>query len=176
MDSLKRRGLEINMEEFKKKEQNGEPLEWELQLISKDNETRKMIFDILTQKIEIENFAKSHEKAEEILKDFKDFPTNFANRNQYQETEREIERVKRKQNKVKKSEKEFKEEEKKWEKREEDKLLDREREKQYEERRLKLRKRLIEKDLTYDSDSEREKMKKNPKQMEEHNLIKMQER
>jgi len=164
------------MEEFKKKEQNGEPLEWELQLISKDNETRKLIFEILTQKNEIENFAKSHEKAEEYLKDYKDFSSSFTNRNQYQETEREQERIKRKQNKLKKLEKEYKDEEKKWEKREEDKAYDREREKQYEEDKVKRKRRLIEKDLNYDSDAEKERMKKNPKAFEEHNLIKIQER
>jgi hypothetical protein len=73
IDQLRLQGINVNIEEVRKKELSGEPLEWELQLISKDSETRRMIFDIMTQKDEIENFVRSHEKAEEFLKDFKDF-------------------------------------------------------------------------------------------------------
>lgn len=73
IDQLRLQGINVNVDEIRKKELAGTPLEWELNLIAKDGETRRAIFDILTQKDEIENFAKSNEKAEEFLKDFKDF-------------------------------------------------------------------------------------------------------
>jgi hypothetical protein len=73
IDQLRMQGISVNVDEIRKKELAGTPLEWELNLIAKDSETRRGIFDILTQKDEIENFAKSNEKAEEFLKDFKDF-------------------------------------------------------------------------------------------------------
>ena len=156
---------------------NGEPLEWELQLISKDPETRKLIFDIMYQKNEIELYAKSYEKADEYLKDYKDYTNNnFFNLNNYSESEREKARYKKKQNNEKKLEKLFKEEEKRWEKREEEKERERIKESIYEEDLAKRKKRLLDKDLNYNSDEEKQKYKKNSKYFEERNKLRNKER
>jgi len=177
IENLKRRGVEINLEEIKKRESNGEPLEWELQLINKDSETRKLIFDIMTQKNEIEMYAKANERPEDFLKDIKDLTTNpFSKLNQHIESERERERQKRKQNNLKKLEKIFKEEEYKWEKHEETKEKERQKLKHFEEDLLKRKKRLLEKDLNYESSEEKKKIKSNPKFFEEYKQMRIKER
>ena len=92
-------------------------MEWELQLINKDSETRKLIFEIMTQKNQIEIYAKANERPEDFLKDIKDLTSNpYSKLNQHTESEREKERKRRKENHVKKLEKTFREEEYKWEK------------------------------------------------------------
>ncbi len=174
---MKRRGVEVNLDEIKKKESNGEPLEWELQLINKDSETRKLIFDIMTQKNEIEMYAKANERPEDFLKDIKDLTNNpFSKLNQHIESERERERQKRKQNNQKKLEKQFKEDEHKWEKHEEAREKERHKIKNYEEDLLKRKKRLFEKDLNYDSSEEKKKIKANPKFYEDYKQMRIKER
>jgi len=169
--------MEVNIDDIKKREVNGEPLEWELQLISKDTETRKLIFDIMTQKNEIEMYAKANDRPEEYLKDMKDLQTNpFSKLNNYVESERERERQKKKQNNLKKQEKLFKEEEYKWEKHEEQRDRERQKLRHHEDDFLKRKKRLLEKELNYDSTEEKKKIKSNPKYYEEHKQIRIKER
>ena len=60
------------LQEIKRKEESGEPLEWELQLVSKDQDTLKVIYDVLAQRQEIEVYAKQAEKPELFLKDLKE--------------------------------------------------------------------------------------------------------
>jgi RNA-binding protein 25 len=169
LEGLKRRGAEINMDEIKKKEMKGEPLEWELQLISKDHETRKNIFDTLTQKNEIEMYARATEqRPEEYLKDIKDLTHNPYNLlNQHPESKRERERAERKQATKKKLEKQYLDEIKRWEKHEEDRERERLRSKQSEEDQLRRKKRLVERDLNYDSAEEKKKLKENPRRLED---------
>lgn len=57
IEARHRAGLEVNLKEIEKKEKEGEPLEWELQLISKDYETRLEIENILTKRHEIEEIS-----------------------------------------------------------------------------------------------------------------------
>ena len=167
----------MNLEDIKKRENNGEPLEWELQLINKDSETRKIIFDIMTQKNEIEMYAKANERPEDFLKDLKELTNNpFSKINQYPESEREKERQKHKQQNLKKLEKNFKDEERKWEKHEEEKEKERLRLKHHEEDLLKKKKRLIEKDIDYDSADEKKKIKSNSKFYEEYKQMRIKER
>ena len=174
---MNRRGVEVNLDEIRKKESNGEPLEWELQLINKDSETRKLIFDIMSQKNEIEMYAKANERPEDYLKDIKDLTTNpFSKLNQHIESERERERQKKKQNNLKKLEKQFKEEEHKWEKYEESREKERQKMKHHQEDFLKRKKRLLEKDINYDSTEEKKKIKSNPKFYEEYKQMRIKER
>ena len=60
------------MDEIKKKENNGEPLEWEFQLISKDPESKKFIQELLFQRSNLEASAKQIENSDEYLKDIRD--------------------------------------------------------------------------------------------------------
>lgn len=131
----------------------------------------------MTQKNEIEMYAKANERPEDFLKDIKDLTNNpFSKINQQPESERERERHKRKQNNLKKLEKTFKEEEYKWEKHEEAMEKERLRLKHHEEDMLKKRKRLLEKDLNYDSNEEKKKIKSNPKFYEEYKQMRIKER
>jgi RNA-binding protein 25 len=176
IDNLRRHGIDVNLEDMKKREMTGEPLEWELQLISKDSETRKLIFDILTQKNEIEMYAKQNEKPEEYLKDLKDLTSTTSSFSQHFESEREKERERKKSDKIKKLEKLFKEEEKRWERHEEDMERDRKREIEESDDLLRRKKRLIEKDLNYDTDEEKKKIKQNPRKYEERRIMRERER
>jgi hypothetical protein len=163
------------MEDIKKKERNGEPLEWELQLINKDHDTRKMIFDILTQKNDIEAYAKATERPEDYLKDIKDLAHNSYNlMNQYPESEREKERARRKQANKRRMEKQYIDDIKKWERHEEDKDRERLKSKANEEELSKRKKRLIEKDLNYDSDEEKRRLK-DVKRVEENKSMRQKE-
>jgi RNA-binding protein 25 len=174
---MKRRGLEVNLEELKKRETRGEPLEWELLLISKDSETRNQIFQILQQKSEIEMSSKQQEKPEEYLKDIKELSMNpYSFLNQQQESEREKDRVLRKQQKIRRMEKHWKEEESRWKKYEDDHENERIRIKKAEETLSKRKKKLIERDLNYDSEEEKRNMKQNIKRLEELKQIRIKER
>ena len=150
-------------------------MEWELQLISKDSETRKLIFDILNQRNEIEAIARQNERPEEYLKDLKDLTQNSSIASHF-ESEKEKERQRKKAEKIKKRERQYKEEERKWEKHEEE--MEKERQKElYEQEDLDRRKRrLMEKDLNYDSEEEKKKIKQNPKKYEEKKLIRQKEK
>jgi RNA-binding protein 25 len=176
IENLRRHGIDVNLEDMKKREITGEPLEWELQLISKDSETRKIIFDILTQKNEIEMYAKQNEKPEEYLKDLKDLTSTTSTFSQHFESEREKERERKKLDKIKKLEKLYKEEEKLWERHEEDMERERKREIEKSEDLLRRKKRLIEKDLNYDSDEEKKKIKQNPRKYEERKIMREKEK
>jgi hypothetical protein len=172
---MKRKGIEPKMDEINKKEKNGEPLEWELQLIKNDHDTRKLIFDILTQKIDIEMYAKAAERPEEYLKDIKDLTSNPYNiLHQHPESEREKERFRRKQANKNKLEKQFVDNVKKWERHEEDKERERIRNKTSEEDLYKRKKRLMERDLNYDSEEEKKRLK-DPKRIEELKAMRMKE-
>lgn len=70
--SLKKKGIEPDYEEIRKADEAGEPLEWEVKMIENDHETRKLILEILTQKNEIEQFARSHERSEDFYRDIRD--------------------------------------------------------------------------------------------------------
>ena len=106
--SLKLRGVNIDLNDISLKEERGEPLEWELNLISRDQETLKIINEVVNQREQIELFAKQNEKPEIYLKDLKELngTLNF-------ESQREKDRAKKKLDKIKKMEKIIIEEEKK---------------------------------------------------------------
>jgi hypothetical protein len=161
------------MGEVKRKEKNGEPLDWELELIAKDSETRKLIFDILTQKNDIESYEKLNQNAENY-KDKKDLAFNppvF----QHTESEREKQRAKRKQKQKEKNEKAFLEDEKRWLKREEERAKALKKLNISLSERNKRKKRLIEKDLNYDSDEEAKWIKENFRKYQEHKQIVLKE-
>lgn len=156
------------MEDIKRKEKNGEPLEWELELIAKDTETRKLIFDILTQKNDIENYEKQN-LTEEILKDKKDLASNpFSALHQHVESEREKQRSKRKLREKERIEKKFLDEEREWLKTELEinKYFKKAQTSKDEIHRRK--KRLIERDLNYNSDEEKLWRKQNLSKYNEH--------
>ena len=88
--SLKLRGVNIDLNDISLKEERGEPLEWELNLISRDQETLKIINEVVNQREQIELFAKQNEKPEIYLKDLKELngTLNF-------ESQREKDRAKK---------------------------------------------------------------------------------
>jgi hypothetical protein len=100
----------------------------------------------------------------------------FSIINQHNESEREKERIKRKQANRKKMDKQYLDEEKRWEKREEEKEKERHKNKLSEEDIYKRKKRLIEKDINFNSDEEERKNKENPKRLEEIKLIRLKEK
>ncbi len=176
IDSLKRRGIDVNLDEIKKKENNKEPLEWELQLISKDNEARKLILEILSQRNEIENTSRQKERPEEFLKDLKDLTTSSNPFSQHFESEREKKRQKKKIEKIEKKEKYYKEDLKKWERHEEERERELIKEIQEQEELIKKKKKLLEKDLNYDSEEEKKKIKLTPKKVEEYKQMREKEK
>jgi RNA-binding protein 25 len=151
-------------------------LEWELQLISKDNEARKLILEIISQKNEIENTARQKERPEEFLKDLKDLTTSSNPFSQHFESEREKKRQKKKIEKLEKKEKYYKEDLKKWERHEEERERELVKEIQEQEELTKRKKKLLERDLNYDSEEEKKKLKLNPKKYEEHRLMREKEK
>lgn len=131
----------------------------------------------MTQKNEIEIYAKANERPEDFLKDIKDLTSNpYSKLNQHTESERERERRRRKENNTKKLEKAYKEEEYKWEKHEEIREKERQRLKFQEEDLQKKKKRLLEKDINYDSSEEKKKIKNKPRYYLEYKQMRIKER
>ena len=93
-------------------------MEWELELVSKDQDTLKLIYDIMGQRQEIEVFAKQAEKPDLYLKDLKELAAGSLST--HFESERERERQRKKNERLKKLEKAFKDEERRWLRHEED--------------------------------------------------------
>ena len=169
--SLKLRGINIDLNDIKLKEERGEPLEWELNLISRDQETLKIINDVVNQREQIELFAKQNEKPEIYLKDLKELngTLNF-------ESQREKDRAKKKLDKIKKMEKLFIEEEKKWLKYEDMKLREKSHLRHEKERMKRRKQKLLERDLNFDIEIEKQKRLENPKKYEEHEQERLKEK
>ena len=97
-----------NLDEIKKKEENNEPLEWELRLVANDQEILKTLNEIVSQRQCIDNKGKQTDN-DIFLKDLND----LANSN-ILENKREKERKQKKLEKQKKFEKLFNDFEKNW--------------------------------------------------------------
>ena len=63
-------GIPVNIEEIKKKEENGEPLEWELRLVSNDQEILKTINEVVSQRQQIDTKYKQYENDVEDVIEF----------------------------------------------------------------------------------------------------------
>ena len=149
INSMAMQGIQVNIEEIKKKEENGEPLEWELRLVPNDQEILKTINEVVSQRQSIDNMSKQSDK-DIFLKDL----TDLANSN-ILENEREKERKRKKIEKAKKFEKLFSDFERNWLKQERNKEKERIKLQKEKENWPKKRQKLIEKDLAYDSDKEK---------------------
>ncbi|MCQ2815879.1 MAG: hypothetical protein MJ252_01310 [archaeon] len=174
IDSLRMKGISVNMAEIKRKEEEGEALEWELQLLNKDDEVLRVINDLVARRFEIEAAEKQTEKSEYFLKDLKDLATGTLA--SHFESTRERERQKKKNEKLKKLDKIFKDEEKRWIRHEEDKMKEASKEKEEKEFWEKRIKKLIEADINFDSDEERKKMELNPKKYEAREAMRLKEK
>ena len=149
INSLAVQGVPVNLEEIKRKEENGEPLEWELRLVSNDQDILKKINEVVSQRQQIDTRSKQSEN-DTFFKDLND----LANSN-ILENSREKERKKKKMEKIKKFEKLFYDFEKNWLRRENNKEKEKIRLQNEKENWPKKREKLIEKDLEYDSDKEK---------------------
>ena len=149
INSLAIQGIPVNIEEIKKKEENGEPLEWELRLVSNDQEVLKTINEVVSQRQQIDTKSKQYEN-DAFFKDLND----LANSN-ILENQREKDRKKKKMEKAKKFEKLFYDFEKNWLKHESNREKEKLKLKKEKENWIKKREKLIEKDLEYDSDKEK---------------------
>ena len=58
INSMTMQGIQVNLEEIKKKELNGEPLEWELKLVANDQEILKTINEVVSQRQAIDSSGK----------------------------------------------------------------------------------------------------------------------
>lgn len=174
IDSLRIKGVEVDLQEIKRKEESGEPLEWELQLVSKDQDTLKVIYDVLAQRQEIEVYAKQAEKPELFLKDLKELASGSLST--HFESDRERERQRKKNEKLKKLEKAFRDEERRWLRHEEDVEREKSQMKHEKEYIQHKKQKLLEKDLNYDSEKEKEKIAQNPKKYEEHRQNRIKEK
>jgi RNA-binding protein 25 len=103
INSLTMQGIPVNLEEIKKKEENGEPLEWELKLVSNDQEILKTINEVVSQRQAIDSSGKPISIEKDIF--FKNL-TDIASSN-ILENAREKERKRKKEEKKKKFEKLF---------------------------------------------------------------------
>ena len=174
IDSLRIKEIEPDLEEIRRKEEIGEPLEWELELVSKDQDTLKLIYDIMGQRQEIEVFAKQAEKPDLYLKDLKELAAGSLST--HFESERERERQRKKNERLKKLEKAFKDEERRWLRHEEDVEREKSNLKHEKEYLQHKKEKLLEKDLNYDSDKEKEKIARDPKKYEEHKEDRIKEK
>ena len=174
IDSLRIKGIEPDIEEIRRKEEIGEPLEWELELVGKDQDTLKLIYDIMGQRQEIEVFAKQAEKPDLYLKDLKELAAGSLST--HFESERERERQRKKNERLKKLEKAFKDEERRWLRHEEDVEREKSNLKHEKEYLQHKKEKLLEKDLNYDSDKEKEKIARDPKKYEEHKEDRIKEK
>ena len=138
-----------------------------MQLISRDNDSRKFILEILSQRNEIENSIREKGRPEDYFRDLKDLTSSTNPFSQSLESEREKKRQKKKIEKLEKNEKYYKEDLKKWERHEEDRDREIQKEIQEQEELIKKKKKLLEKDLNYDSEDEKKKIKQNQKKYEE---------
>ena len=151
INSLTMQGIPVNLDEIKKKEENGEPLEWELKLVSNDQEILKTINEVVSQRQAIDSSGKPISIEKDIF--FKNL-TDIANSN-ILENSREKERKRKKEEKKKKFEKLFQDFEKNWIKHENNREKERKKAQIEKENWPKKRQKLIEKDLEYDSDKEK---------------------
>jgi len=151
INSLTMQGIPVNLDEIKKKEENGEPLEWELKLVSNDQEILKTINEVVSQRQAIDSSGKPISIEKDIF--FKNL-TDIANSN-ILENAREKERKRKKEEKKKKFEKLFQDFEKNWIKHENNREKERKKMQIEKENWPKKRQKLIEKDLEYDSDQEK---------------------
>ena len=151
INSLTMQGIPVNLDEIKKKEENGEPLEWELKLVSNDQEILKTINEVVSQRQAIDSSGKPISIEKDIF--FKNL-TDIANSN-ILENSREKERKRKKEEKKKKFEKLFQDFEKNWIKHENNREKERKKAQIEKENWPKKIQKLIEKDLEYDSDKEK---------------------
>ena len=149
INSMAVQGIPVNIEEIKKKEENGEPLEWELRLISNDQEVLKTINEVVSQRQQIDTVSKQNEN-DKLFKDLNDLASSNI-----LENSREKDRKKKKMEKIKKFEKLFSDFEKNWLKHENNREKEKIRLQKEKENWPKKRQKLIEKDLEYDSDKEK---------------------
>ena len=150
INSLTMQGIHVNLDEIKKKEENGEPLEWELKLVSNDQEILKTINDVVSQRQAIDSSGKPISIEKDIF--FKNL-NDIANSNLL-ENQREKERKRKKSEKKKKFEKLFQDFEKNWIKHENKREKEKINAEKEKENWPKKRQKLIEKDLEYDSEQE----------------------
>ena len=171
INSMTLQGISVNLDEIKKKESNGEPLEWELKLISNDKEVLKLINEVVSQRQQIDNITKINDQSDSFLKGLNDIVGNTNLQN-----DREKERKKKKSEKSKKLERNFIEFEKNWLKHENNKIKELNELKYEKENLSKKKAKLLQKDLEYDSENENKKninIKNNKKKNDER--IKMRE-
>ena len=150
INSMTLQGIPVNIDEIKKKEENGEPLEWELKLVSNDQETLKTINEVVSQRQAIDSSGKPISIEKDLF--FKNL-NDIANSNLL-ENSREKERKRKKSEKKKKFEKLFQDFEKNWIKHENNREKERIKAEKEKENWPKKIQKLIEKDLEYDSDQE----------------------
>ena len=151
INSLTLQGIPVNIDEIKKKEENGEPLEWELKLVSNDQEILKTINEVVSQRQAIDSQGKPINIEKDIF--FKNL-TDIASSN-ILENAREKERKRKKEDKKKKFEKLFQDFEKNWIKHEANREKERIKAQKEKENWPKKIQKMIEKDLEYDSDKEK---------------------
>ena len=150
INSMTLQGIPMNLDEIKKKEENGEPLEWELKLVANDQEILKTINEVVSQRQAIDSSGKPISIEKDLF--FKNL-NDIANSNLL-ENSREKERKRKKEEKKKKFEKLFQDFEKNWIKHENNREKERLKAEKDKENLPKKIQKLIEKDLEYDSDQE----------------------
>ena len=151
INSMTMQGIQVNLEEIKKKELNGEPLEWELKLVANDQEILKTINEVVSQRQAIDSSGKPISIEKDIF--FKNL-NDLASSN-ILENSRERERKRKKLEKKKKFEKLFQDFEKNWLKHEANREKEKIRLQKEKENWPKKIQKMIEKDLEYDSDKEK---------------------
>ena len=149
INSMTVQGIPVNLDEIKKKEENNEPLEWELRLVANDQEILKTLNEIVSQRQCIDSKGKQTDN-DIFLKDLND----LANSN-ILENKREKERKQKKLEKQKKFEKLFNDFEKNWLKHESNREKEKLKLQKEKENLPNKKKKLLEKDLQYDSDKEK---------------------
>ena len=142
-------GIPVSIHEVEEKEEKGEPLEWEIQLLNKDFETKEKIESTIKQRREIELLSNSDPIPNNKKIEFAQKPTFNI-----KETQRMKDRRQKKQRLIQKYEEKYRDELKRLEKKEEERENYLENIEKYESTLLKRKSKLYEKDLDYDSNNE----------------------
>lgn len=168
IEAKRRIGIEINLRDIEEKEAREEPLEWELELISKDDETKKEINSLIGQRREIELLTNNIDikSMTEVNKSKIDIPSHL-HKSGKTETERAKIRREKRNKEIQKYEMRYKEELKMIEKKEEDREKAYQKEKEYSNGLNKKKYKFYEKDLDYDSDDDKNRSSKDKTKMRE---------
>eukprot|EP00347_Sterkiella_histriomuscorum_P022680 403337558 len=165
LSKMEKTGQQVDNEDLEYKEQLGELMPYEQELIPNYDEVINEIQNTIEKKEIIEQVAAQQKQSEQPVKQSQYESDPFQ---KYKEHEREQRRERRIKNIEREREGKFQKKVEEWLQREANRDREKEREAEREKDRLRDKMKLIEQDLNYDSGEEKKKRKKNPREYERY--------